>query len=120
MIVQALIRGGIPFVIMTAISISVYFDSEQNDAMGIFLAGLIFTVVSAASVIYDLDHLSILQRSLIHFAAMLVTIYPILIISGWFNTSTFMDYVVIFIVFLFTGIAIWSIVMGVRKLLSKS
>lgn len=120
MIIQALIRATIPFVIMTSIAVFLYYDTQVHDAKGTFLSGAIISIVSGASVIYDLDNLSLITRTLIHFIVMLVTIYPILILSGWFSTTSFFDYLWIFIIFTITGIILWSVVMIITKVFSKS
>lgn len=118
MIFQIFIRGIIPFVIMSSIAAFLYYDGQFGPASDTFLTGIIITIVSGASVIYDLDQISLPKRSLLHVAAMVITVYPILVFSGWFNTSSFVDYVLIFIIFLITGAVLWSIAFIVIKLFS--
>lgn len=120
LIKQALLRGGIPFAIMSIIAIFLYYDNQGYNAKGTFLVGLIIAVVAGASVIYDMDNLSIISRSVLHFIVMLLTIYPILIFSGWFNTTSFVDHLIIFIIFLFTGLILWTIFMIVYKIFLRS
>ncbi|MGZ0969377.1 DUF3021 family protein [Streptococcus thermophilus] len=48
-----------------------------------FLTGLIFAIILATAPIYDDNHLTFRQQSLLHFSIMYVTILPILCLSGW-------------------------------------
>lgn len=119
MLFQIFIRSMIPFVILMTIAGFLYYDGQLENARGTFTAGIIFTVVGGSSVIYDMDHMSLVQRSMIHFAVMLVTIYPILILSGWFSLNTFSDYLIIFGLFLMTGAVLWSIMLLAVKIFEK-
>ncbi|WP_411842507.1 DUF3021 family protein [Salinicoccus sp. HZC-1] len=118
--IQAIIRGIIPFAVMTLIAVFLYYDNQIYNAKSTFLVGLIISIVAGASVIYDLNHLSLAVRTLIHFIVMLVTIYPILIFSGWFNTTSFIDYIIIFTIFLFTGIILWILIMIIQRVFLDS
>ncbi|MCF7545927.1 DUF3021 family protein [Enterococcus faecium] len=67
-IIDAIIRGIIPFVIMSGISlIMVYQKLNSFQIKSTFLVGIIITLVSAASVIYEIDNLTLTQQSIIHF-----------------------------------------------------
>ncbi|MGO2627171.1 MAG: DUF3021 family protein [Streptococcus thermophilus] len=48
-----------------------------------FLTGLILATILATAPIYDDNHLTFRQQSLLHFSIMYVTILPILCLSGW-------------------------------------
>lgn len=85
--IQALLRGGIPLIIMGGIALLLYFQGKYTDAKGTFIASLIAFFVSAATVIYSIDHWSFTKQSVIHFFIMLLTVYPILLLSGWFTIS---------------------------------
>lgn len=119
MLFQIFIRSMIPFVILMTIAGFLYYDGQMENARGTFTAGIIFTIVGGESVIYDLNHISLLKRSMIHFAVMLVTIYPILLLSGWFSLDTFSDYLIIFGLFLMTGAVLWSIMLLAVKIFEK-
>ncbi|MFD2830976.1 DUF3021 family protein [Corticicoccus populi] len=119
MLFQVFIRSVLPFAILMSIAAFLYYDGQLESAQGTFTAGIIFTIVSGASVIYDLNHWSIVKRSVVHFLVMLVTIYPILLMSGWFELNSVMDYAVVLIVFICTGIVLWVLMLLVVTLISK-
>ncbi|MGX7195635.1 DUF3021 family protein [Enterococcus olivae] len=109
-IIQALIRGGIPFVIMSGISGIMKFQNlDTFQVKSTFLTGIIISAVSAASVIYQVENWSLLKQSVIHFCIMLLVVFPILLISGWFPLNNVSDFFKILGIFLFVGIVLWSV-----------
>lgn len=117
---NALIRGFIPFVIMTGISLIMRaqeLDSFQVNST--FITGLIITAVAATSVIYDIESWSIQKQSVVHFIFMLLTVFPCLLLSGWFPVNGIKDMILVLGVFIVIGALLWSIAYFVRtKLLS--
>ena len=109
-ILSAIIRGGIPFIIMSILSGIMKLQHIDNySVQSTFLTGLIITAVAATSVIYDVKSWLLTKQSVIHFLIMLVTIYPCLVFSGWFPTKSILDLVKIFGFFLIVGIILWTI-----------
>ena len=107
---QATFRGIIPFVIMSALAlIMTYQKIDPSQTKGTFLAGIIISIVAAASVIYDIEKWSLLKQSAIHFIVMILTIFPCLLISGWYELSSFADYLKVFGIFLLCGCVFWTI-----------
>ncbi|MDX8046278.1 DUF3021 family protein [Gracilibacillus sp. S3-1-1] len=119
MVKNAILRGSIPFIIFGVMALFLYIDGDIETAQNTFIATIIFTLVSAASIIYDLDQWSVFKRSLIHFLVMLITIYPILVVSGWFEMNTISDYLVVFLLFFGVGLILWGIALGIVTLLGK-
>ncbi len=117
-IAKVLLRGGIPFVIMGLIALLLYYQNKYSDAKGTFMASLIAFFVGAATVIYNIDHWSFTKQSGVHFLIMLVTDYPILLISGWFTISSVFDAFKIFIFFTFFGLIIWIVMFTLAKIFS--
>lgn len=115
---NALLRGGIPFIIMSGISLILYFQGEVSDSKGTFMASLIALFVGAATVIYNIDHWSFTKQSGIHFLIMLITVYPILLFSGWFTISSVWDVFTIFLLFSVIGVAIWLVMSILAKVFS--
>lgn len=106
---QAILRGGIPFVIMGGIALIM--RSQGMDGFQVrstFITGIIISVVAAASVIYDVASWSIKKQSVVHFLLMLVTIFPCLLISGWFPLTGPFDYLKVLLYFLLAGLLLWS------------
>ncbi|WP_066191044.1 MULTISPECIES: DUF3021 family protein [Gracilibacillus] len=119
MMIQALLRGGIPLLIMGGIAFILYTQGKNSDAKGTLLAALIAFFVAAASVIYHIDHWSLWKQSLVHFFIMLITVYPILLLSGWFTVGSVTDALKILLIFMFIGILLWSLSFLAVKIFSK-
>ncbi|MBJ8325769.1 DUF3021 family protein [Streptococcus pacificus] len=121
LITNAITRGIIPFIIMTTISIIMKYQGiDSFQVKSTFLVGIIITIVAGASVIYDIENWSLLKQSLVHFVVMLVTIFPCLLISGWFKLTNIFDYLKVFGLFLGVGVILWSIAyLILGKLLAK-
>ena len=107
---QATFRGIIPFVIMSALAlIMTYQKIDPSQIKGTFLSGIIISIVAAASVIYDIEKWSLLKQSAVHFIVMIFTIFPCLLISGWYELNSFADYLKVFGIFLLCGCVFWTI-----------
>lgn len=106
----AILRGIIPLIIMTIISIIMKYQGiDPFQVRGTFIVGIIIASVAAASVIYEIENWSLFKQSVIHFLIMLVTVLPLLYISGWYKLNSVLDYVKVFEIFLFVGIVLWTI-----------
>ncbi|MCB5054108.1 DUF3021 family protein, partial [Streptococcus mutans] len=62
---------------------------DRFNARNVLCTGIIITAIAGAWNIYDLNSLSLIKRSLIHFLLMVITILPTLLLSGWFPIKTF-------------------------------
>lgn len=106
----AILRGIIPLIIMTIISIIMKYQGiDPFQVRGTFIVGIIIASVAAASVIYEIENWSLFKQSVIHFLIMLVTVLSLLYISGWYKLNSVLDYVKVFGIFLFVGIVLWTI-----------
>lgn len=90
-ITQILLRGGIPFVAMILIAGLLRYKKDLKKSKEIFIVGLIWLFVGGASLIYEIPNWSMLQKILVHFIVMLLTVYPCLLFSGWFKFDNFKD-----------------------------
>ncbi len=109
-ILSAIIRGIIPFVIISSLAgIMKLQRLEDYQVKSTFFTGLIVTIVVVASVIYDVESWSLIKQSLIHFLIMLITVYPCLVWSNWFPHKTIFDLLKIFGLFLLVGIILWTV-----------
>ncbi|WP_444979779.1 DUF3021 family protein [Lactobacillus laiwuensis] len=94
---SAVTRGAIPFIIMSIFSgIMKLQHIDDYSVTSTFITGLIITAVAATSVIYDVESWSLTRQSVAHFLIMLVTVYPCLVFSGWFQTKSILDLAKIF------------------------
>lgn len=121
MLKKAIIRGIIPFLIMTGISlIMTHQGIDRFQVKSTFIVGIIMASIGATSVIYDIGGWSLMKQSLVHFLVMLVTVFPCLLASGWFRLNHAIDYFKVFGIFLLVGAVIWTILYFVfTRLLSN-
>ena len=121
LIKTAILRGIIPLIIMTIISIIMKYQGiDPFQARGTFIVGIIIASVAAASVIYEIENWSLFKQLVIHFLIMLVTVLPCLYISGWYKLNNVLDYVKVFGIFLFVGIVLCTILYFIfGKILTK-
>ncbi|WP_459129927.1 DUF3021 domain-containing protein [Guggenheimella bovis] len=106
---NAIIRGAIPFAIMSIISYIMHRQGmDPAQVRSTFFTGIIIAVMGASSVLYDIESWSILKQSIVHFFIMLVTVFPCLIFSGWYELHTPLDYMKLFLFFILIGAVLWT------------
>lgn len=116
LIKKGLLRGGIPFFIMEIVALILYFQGVNGLSKDFFYNGLIALVIGATTVIYNFDDWSLVKQSIIHFSIMLVTVFPILLLSGWFPMASIQDASKIFGIFALSGLVIWTIMFTLAKI----
>lgn len=116
LIKKGLFRGGIPFIVMELFATALYFQGKTEDSKNLFFGGLIFLVIGAATVIYAIDQWSLAKQSAIHFLIMLITIFPILLLSGWYPVTSLFDTLKVFGIFVSVGIVIWTALFTLAKI----
>lgn len=109
LIKQSLFRGVIPFIVMLLIAAYLKSQDKAADAKSTFVASFIVLFVGVATLIYDYDAWSVSKKILVHFLAMLVTVYPTLLLSGWFKVESFTDALKVFGIFIATGAGILAV-----------
>ncbi|WP_414050716.1 DUF3021 family protein [Macrococcus animalis] len=120
LVIQGLIRGGIVLVCM---GISLYFSMQSGDekqTQSILAATIISVALAAFSVIYDYDVWTVKKKIIAHTICMLFTVYPTLIISGWFDTSQPSGYLTALLSFVIFGVIGASIGYLVSKYVLKN
>lgn len=113
---KGLIRGLIPFVILEIAAIIFYFQGREGIARDFLLNGFIALVIGGTTVIYNVDQWSLTKQSIVHFLLMLITVFPILIISGWFPNESLSDILTILGIFASSGLVIWTIMFTLAKI----
>ena len=107
---KSIIRGIIPFLIMTTLSIVMKCQGiDVFQVRSTFIVGLIITFLAATSVIYEYEKWSIRKQAIVHFLIMLGTVFPCLLISGWYELNNTLDYLKVFSNFLLTGIVLFCV-----------
>ncbi|MDO5018095.1 MAG: DUF3021 family protein [Lagierella massiliensis] len=110
MLKNGILRASIPFIIMTIISIIMKSQGfNMYQVKSTFIVGIIISIVVGASVIYEVRQWTLLKQTIVHFIFMLITVYPCLLISGWFELNTFLDYFKVLALFIMVGIVLWTI-----------
>ncbi|MFL2076323.1 DUF3021 family protein [Marinilactibacillus psychrotolerans] len=108
---NALIRGIIPLFIMTGIAVIMNVQNlDKFQVKSTFITGLIITAVAAASVCYDIEEWTLIKQSVVHFIIMLFTVFPCLLLSGWFAINGVEDVLKVFGIFLVVGLILWSVI----------
>lgn len=98
------LRALIPFIIMTGVAFYLQSTSNLNQARGTFFAGIIMTAVTGFSVIYEIEEWSFSRQLLVHFGAMLLTVFPTLLLSGWFVVNHVFDVLKVLVLFSLVGL----------------
>jgi len=105
---RAVLLGGIPLVLMSAIGAFLLHDGHAADGRSTLAVGVIIAAVSASSVIYQVDRWSLTRQSITHLVVMLVTVLPALLLSGWFPVDTVGGVLLVVAVFALVGLVLWS------------
>ncbi|SJN36386.1 hypothetical protein FM104_09210 [Microbacterium esteraromaticum] len=104
---KATLLSGIPLLIMTAIGIALIAQGKSADGRSTLAVGVIIAAVAGSSVIYQIGGWDLRRQSLAHFAIMLVTVLPALLLSGWFPLDSISGYFVVIAAFLAAGLVLW-------------
>ena len=106
-----LISAVITAVVMVVIS---FFIEDTFQAKSTLISGLIAVVVIGTIPIYDINRWSLFKRSFVHFLIMVVTVFPLILYSGWFNPLLSAGLFILF------GIVGWTIGYFANKLQVKA
>ncbi len=104
---KGLTRGAIPFIFMLAMSIWNYFQGPSTDARTFLFNGLIILFLGIASVIYEIRDWSFFKQITIHYITMLLTVLPILLLSGYYPLNSFSDLLDVFLLFNKVGLMLF-------------
>lgn len=107
--VKAALLAGIPLVAMTAIGLALLARGEADDGRSTLAVGVIVAAVAGSSVVYQVERWSLRRQTAIHFAIMLVTVLPALLLSGWFPVDSARGVLTVLAIFLAVGAAIWAV-----------
>lgn len=116
LLLTSLLRGGIPFVIMSSIALILQMQGKFYEAKSTFVVAGICLFVGATTVIYQRNSWTLAKQNLVHFFVMLLTVYPLLLWSDWFKRDTFVDMFIVLLLFVLVGVLLWCGIMVFRKL----
>ncbi|MCJ1712438.1 DUF3021 domain-containing protein [Clavibacter michiganensis subsp. phaseoli] len=63
---------------------------------------------AAGSLLYQVDRWTLTRQSVTHFALMVATVLPALLMSGWFPVDTVGGVLAVVGIFLATGLVLWT------------
>lgn len=102
---KGLKRGGIAFTILLILSLWARFQGASGLAN--FIYGIIFFFLGLTSVIYEIRQWSFLKQILAHYLAMLVTVFPTLLLSGFYPVDSYRDVMMVYLQFNKVGVMLF-------------
>lgn len=97
------------FSFMSILAILFYWFDMTNNAKASLFYGFILLFLGMASIIYEIKKWSFKKQIIIHYLIMLITIFPTLLVSGYFPLNSLQDLVRIFIRFNKTGLTLFAV-----------
>lgn len=105
---KGLIRGVTPFSFLIIISLLWnQFQGSSAISNTFFFYGLIAFFLGLASVIYEIEKWRFLKQIMVHYLAMLMTVFPTLLMSGFYPLDSFRDAVNVFFLFNKVGVILF-------------
>ncbi|WP_148631157.1 DUF3021 family protein [Bacillus sp. E214] len=104
---KGLYRGSISFGILLIISLSYKLQRQSDDSSVYFFYGLIAFFLGVTSVIYQIEQWSFLKQIFAHYMAMLITVFPTLLLSGFYPLDSFKDVFDVYLQFNKVGIILF-------------
>ncbi|MER2174946.1 MAG: DUF3021 family protein [Carnobacterium sp.] len=92
---------------MLVMSVWELIQGSSSDARTFLLNGLIIMFLGIASVIYEINRWNFSKQIIVHYITMLLTVYPILLLSGYYPVSSFGDVLNVFLLFNKVGIMLF-------------
>jgi FtsH-binding integral membrane protein len=108
LLLRAALLGGIPLVVMSAIGAYLLASGQTADGRSTLAVGVIVAATAAGSLLYQVEGWSLTRGSVTHFALMLVTVLPALLLSGWFPVDTAGGVLAVVGIFLAAGLVLWT------------
>jgi hypothetical protein len=106
---RGLVRGGIPFVFLLVLSLWNKYQGLTDTSSLFFFYGLIAFFLGLTSVIYQINQWSFFKQIIAHYTAMLITVFPTLLLSGFYPLNSFTDVVKVYFEFNITGIILFLV-----------
>lgn len=107
LLLKGLYRGSIPLGILLIISLSYKLQGQSEDSSVYFFYGLIAFFLGVTSVIYQIEQWSFLKQIFAHYMAMLITVFPTLLLSGFYPLDSFKDVFDVYLQFNKVGIILF-------------
>jgi len=110
LLIKGLIRGGIPFGFLIIISL-LWNQFQGSSAISniFFFYGLIAFFLGLASVVYEIEKWRFLKQIMVHYLVMLLTVFPTLLLSGFYPLVSFRDLVNVYFLFNKAGVILFLV-----------
>ena len=119
LLLKGLVRGGIPFIFLLIISLWNKLQGSVDTSNVFFFYGVIAFFLGLTSVIYQINHWKFSKQIIAHYGAMLITVFPTLLFSGFYPLNSFADLVKVYIEFNMAGIVLFFSTYLLFKLIRK-
>jgi hypothetical protein len=120
LLLKGLVRGGIPLMFLLGISLWNKLYGSGDTSQIFFVYALIAFFLGVTSVIYQMNKWSFTKQIIVHYMAMLVTVFPTLLLSGFYPLNTFTDVVKVYLQFNKVGIILFFSTYFLFKVMRKS
>lgn len=120
LILKGLVRGVIPLVFLLIISLGTKLQGAVDISNAFFFYGVIAFFLGLTSVIYQINQWNFSKQIIAHYGAMLFTIFPTLLLSGFYPLNSFADLVKVYLEFNMVGIILFFSTYLLFKLIRKS
>jgi len=91
LLLKGLIRGVIPLSLLLILSLYNKFQGLVANVDIFLFYGLIAFFLGGASVLYEIKQWSFAKQILVHYLVMLMTVFPTLLLSGFYQLHSFED-----------------------------
>ncbi|WP_440896184.1 DUF3021 family protein [Amphibacillus sp. Q70] len=119
LLLKGLLRGITPFVLLLIISLWNRLQGAAEESSALFFYGVIAFFLGLTSVIYEINHWKFSKQIIAHYGAMLITVFPTLLLSGFYPLNSLMDLVKVYIEFNIAGIVLFFSTYLLFKLIRK-
>ncbi|WP_421378100.1 DUF3021 family protein [Bacillus salacetis] len=117
---KGLVRGGILFIIVLIISLWHQLQGSSDSSTVFIYNGLIAFFLGLTSVIYQINQWSFSKQIIAHYLAMLVTVFPTLLLSGFYPLNSFTDVLKVYLQFNKAGVILFFATYFIFKLFRRS
>lgn len=116
---NGLIRGTIPFIILLLISIWSKLQGSEDTSRIFLFYSLIAFFLGLTSVIYQIKQWNFLKQIVAHYIAMLMTVFPTLLLLGAYTLDSFGDVLKVYLEFNKVGLILFFSSFFIIKLFKK-
>jgi len=86
---KGLIRGTLSCAVMLSMYAWNNFQGNADDAKAFLFYGFMALFLGLASIIYEIKQWSFRKQIIVHYLTMLITVFPMLLLSGYYKTGSF-------------------------------